>query len=516
MITTILGRVTCFLRNERADDGFSPGAGAAGTACFSGDAVSCAHHCTTQGRTAKRKARPVWPRAADNHLVIVLWLQKPKATWRGFATPSLVGRPGVHVPVRLYRLSYQVREDPLTHALRRAPPTHRSCIGQPAAWPAAMTRILVVGRTDARRSQVAGMLKEGAPAPDLEFATDGPACLQRIGELPRVDCVILVPDSDDLQWQELVSQIAGTRPLTAVIYIAALVDEGVAVDVMKRGAQDYCVLTKITTEGLARAVANAVQRTDMARRIEDQQYSLRTFAHVLVHDLRAPLRSVGGGIDMLIEDLPQAQRQNHAEVLEFIRGGALRMERLIMSLYGLCKAESEPRQRPVDLADLVAELEKALRADLREREAELHLVGEPPRVQADPVLLLQLLQNLVANGVKFNRAARPRVEIAGTTTTFGWRIEVADNGIGIAEEHRTRIFEPFARLHAEDEFPGSGLGLATCSRIAARHGGHLGCTSVPGEGARFILDLPRFDGEAGQRQVTQPLSARGNVADVLR
>ena len=360
------------------------------------------------------------------------------------------------------------------------------------------------------------MLKEGAPAPDLEFATDGPACLQRIGELPRVDCVILVPDSDDPHWPELVSQIAGTRPLTAVIYIAALADEGVAVDVMKRGAQDYCVLTKITTEGLARAVANAVQRTDMARRIEDQQYSLRTFAHVLVHDLRAPLRSVGGGIDMLIEDLPQAQRQNHAEVLEFIRGGALRMERLIMSLYGLCKAESEPRQLPVDLADLVAELEKALRADLREREAELLLVGEPPRFHADPVLLLQLLQNLVANGVKFNRAARPRVEIAGTTTTFGWRIEVADNGIGIAEEHRTRIFEPFARLHAEDEFPGSGLGLATCSRIAARHGGHLGCTSVPGEGARFILDLPRFDGEGSQRQVTQPLSVRGNVADVLR
>jgi len=80
-----------------------------------------------------------------------------------------------------------------------------------------MTRILVVGRTDARRSQVAGMLKEGAPAPDLEFATDGPACLQRIGELPRVDCVILVPDSDDPHWPELVSQIAGTRPLTAVI-----------------------------------------------------------------------------------------------------------------------------------------------------------------------------------------------------------------------------------------------------------------------------------------------------------
>lgn len=360
------------------------------------------------------------------------------------------------------------------------------------------------------------MLKEGAPASDLEFTTDGRACLQRIAELPRIDCVILVPDSEDPCWPELVTQVALTCPFMAVVYIAAPADAGIAVDVMKRGAQDYCVLTKITAEGLSRAVANAVQRTEMARRIDDQQYSLRTFAHVLVHDLRAPLRSVGGGIDMLIEDLAPEHKHTHAEVLEFIRGGAQRMERLIVSLYGLCRADAKPRQTTVDLVDIVTDLRMALNADLMEREADLLLVGDAPSVHADPVLLLQLLQNLVANGIKFNRAARPRVEITGATTPFGWRIEVADNGIGIAEEHRIQVFEPFARLHGEGEFPGSGLGLATCSRIAARHGGHLSCISQPGEGARFVLDLPRPEGEVGQTQITRPSATLKNVARALR
>ncbi|WP_425073954.1 sensor histidine kinase [Sagittula sp. S175] len=317
-------------------------------------------------------------------------------------------------------------------------------------------------------------------------------CEAYLDEHGMPDCVLLNMPLPDRLGLDLLSDIMLRDPLAAVVVTTSKGDDATAVEAMKRGAMDYYVRRNFSETGLERAVLHAVERSQMARRIEDQQHSLRTFAHVLVHDLRGPLRSIRGGIGMLLEDLPKDTREEHSEVLGFVQDGAERMDQLIVALHRYCSLDDATLNiERVDLDLVVRDLRATLRADLRDKGADLTCPAMLPAVLADPTQLTQLLQNLVANGIKYNQSTAPRVHISASEGREGWRIEVSDNGIGIEPEYLEEVFQPFRRLHAAAEYSGTGLGLATCRRIAERHGGQLTCRSKPGEGAVFVLDLPR-------------------------
>jgi signal transduction histidine kinase len=147
--------------------------------------------------------------------------------------------------------------------------------------------------------------------------------------------------------------------------------------------------------------------------------------------------------------------------------------------------------QPVDLVPVIF----GVLADLEERIAKTGArieFGSLPKVMADPMQLRQLLQNLVANGLKFQAAgARPVVEIEGKGNGHGrCEIRVRDNGIGFEEKYLDRIFRPFQRLHGRSEYEGSGMGLAICRKIVARHGGTITAHSRPGKGSTFVVTLP--------------------------
>ena len=144
-------------------------------------------------------------------------------------------------------------------------------------------------------------------------------------------------------------------------------------------------------------------------------------------------------------------------------------------------------------------------SDLGERISRSHARIEftpLPKVMADPMQVRQLMQNLVANALKFQRpGARPHVVIEGRTTDHGdCEISVRDNGIGFEEKYLERIFRPFQRLHGRSEYEGSGMGLAICRKVVARHGGTITARSRPGEGSTFVVTLPAAKIANGERR----------------
>ncbi|MDA0205482.1 MAG: ATP-binding protein [Acidobacteria bacterium] len=146
----------------------------------------------------------------------------------------------------------------------------------------------------------------------------------------------------------------------------------------------------------------------------------------------------------------------------------------------------------VDLNQVAAEVAVDLRSVVESSRACLD-IGVLPEITGDPVALRQLLQNLIANALKFRGEADPVVSVVCGEKPDAWVLSVTDNGIGIAAEHVRNIFQPFQRLHSRNDFDGSGLGLATCQRIVTQHGGKIWVESQPGSGSTFRFTCPKMD-----------------------
>jgi two-component system, chemotaxis family, sensor kinase Cph1 len=167
------------------------------------------------------------------------------------------------------------------------------------------------------------------------------------------------------------------------------------------------------------------------------------------------------------------------------------MRRMIEDLLQFSRVgRAELRVAEVDLGDLVHRVADRARADSTHEGAVVE-VGSLPTVRADAGQLERVVQNLLGNAVKFRRPGMPaRVDVTASRLEAGWRIEVADQGIGVEEQYRERIFRMFQRLHPADRYPGTGIGLAIAERIIDRHGGNMGVGANPSGGATFWFTIP--------------------------
>lgn len=219
---------------------------------------------------------------------------------------------------------------------------------------------------------------------------------------------------------------------------------------------------------------------------------LEQFAYIVSHDLQAPLRTIAGFSQLLTKRCRDRLDADGLEFLGYIDGGAKHLHRLINDLLEYSRAgRREYRLEAVDSQALMDELRQQMHASLEQRSAEL-TYSNLPQVQADRSHLQRLLQNLVDNGLKFQPAgAQPRVDISTTDLGAQWQFSVRDNGIGIKPEYQQKIFGVFTRLHSEDEYPGTGVGLPICQKIVERHGGRLWLESQPGAGSCFHFTLPK-------------------------
>jgi light-regulated signal transduction histidine kinase (bacteriophytochrome) len=178
------------------------------------------------------------------------------------------------------------------------------------------------------------------------------------------------------------------------------------------------------------------------------------------------------------------------EFIAFAVDGVTRMQGLIDDLLAYSRVGT--RKGPLRETDAARAFQQAvanLQAAIQENGAVVRAKGLPV-VCADATQLVQLLQNLIGNAIKFRRAAVPVVQVTASRRGDEWQFAVADNGIGIELRHQRRIFDMFQRLHSRPQYPGNGVGLAICKRIVERHGGRIWVESQPGEGSQFFFTLP--------------------------
>jgi light-regulated signal transduction histidine kinase (bacteriophytochrome) len=176
--------------------------------------------------------------------------------------------------------------------------------------------------------------------------------------------------------------------------------------------------------------------------------------------------------------------------------GATRMQELILGLlaYGRTGTRGHELRTTSSEAALAAALGNLVAA-IQESDAVIRS-GPLPPVWADPVQLQQVFQNLLGNAIKFRHTRQPEIQVSGEESGAEWHFWVADNGIGIDPQHSGRIFQLFQQLHAREEYPGTGIGLAICKKIAERHGGRIWVESQPGHGATFHFTISKSGSEA--------------------
>lgn len=323
----------------------------------------------------------------------------------------------------------------------------------------------------------------------------------------RFDCVFLDYLLEGDSGLEVIRAIRAAGDDTPIIAVSGNGSEEVAVEALSLGAQDYMVKAGLTPAGVKRSLTNAIEKVRFKRLLAEQRRDLEDFAHVAAHDLREPLAGVILFVEWLQDRFADQADDQARGVFTRVLDGADNMSRLLDAL--LEYAEVGRSQQPLEAVGL-AEVVDAATANLQRRIQQTGAVIEAdglPTVLGDRFGLVQLLQNLLANAIKFSGDATPVIRIGARAEQGRWLVSVADNGIGVAPEDHDKIFAPFRRLHQKSEYEGSGIGLATCKRIIAQHEGEIWVESELGVGTTFWFTLPTADAAAAASNNAQQAEA---------
>ncbi len=236
------------------------------------------------------------------------------------------------------------------------------------------------------------------------------------------------------------------------------------------------------------------KRTEALKQISDElsrsNADLKQFAYAASHDLKEPLRNVGGFATLLEKRYKGNLDEKADEYIDYIVEGVKRMERLIQDLleYSQVGRKGKPF-RPVNCSVALEEAIHSLHSVIEESGVEL-TYDLLPTVTVDASQLSRLFQNLISNAIKFRSDKPLKIHISADHKGDEWVFSVKDNGIGIDPKFAERIFVIFQRLHTKEEYEGTGIGLAICKKIVERHGGRIWVEPEPGAGSIFYFTLP--------------------------
>ncbi len=245
-------------------------------------------------------------------------------------------------------------------------------------------------------------------------------------------------------------------------------------------------LEKYTNE-LEHRVAERTQDLLMANK------ELESFAYSVSHDLRAPLRAISGFSDIIVDTYQDSMDKDAIKMFQYIRESATNMSQMIQDLLKFSRMiQSTGNREAIDLKYLLEVVIRDLDKEIREHQAVIEFPKSYPLLNSDKTLLKQIYQNLIQNAIIYHRPGVPpliKLDIAEEDEIL--ILSVSDNGIGIAGEHQQKIFEVFKRLHKQEEYSGTGIGLALVKKAVSKLGGRIRLESVPGEGTSFYIELPK-------------------------
>jgi len=373
-------------------------------------------------------------------------------------------------------------------------------------------------------------------AAEVQHATDGAAGLAML-RANAYDCVLLDFSLPDMTGLEFLEDACADRGLPcAVVLVTGHGNEAVAVEAMKRGAQDYLVKDKVDANTLWRAITGAVTQTTLRQRLAGSVHALtaanaalaqevvtRTaaelalrrakeiaeqanqaktrFVAMVTHELRTPLNGILGYAQLLRMEGGLRARQT-AHVGAMMKAGQHLLEMIEQVLDFACLETSGMAlsNAPVAIGALTEGCIGFIAPLATERGLSLRLISAhdaPREIVMDPVRLRQVVLNLLGNAVKYTTTGGVELRVLAGGTAGGVRLEIADTGPGIDDAERERLFRDFERLDATPSVEGAGLGLAIAARIVSRMGGTIGHTPNPTGGSVFWLDLPPgIDGPA--------------------
>jgi signal transduction histidine kinase len=217
---------------------------------------------------------------------------------------------------------------------------------------------------------------------------------------------------------------------------------------------------------------------------------LEHFAYVASHDLRAPMTTISGYLQLLKEKSDMGRDADATTFITTALNNLRRMQEMIDSLLTRSKMNKEDRPlAPVDMNSVVYQARANLEAAIVETGAAL-TIGQLPELPADEPQMIQLFQNLIDNAIKFRAKAKPRIEINAHKENSEWIFSVRDNGIGFDMKDTNRLFKTYEQLDTSNERPGTGIGLSTCKRIVEYHKGRIWAESAPDKGSTFYFSIP--------------------------
>jgi two-component system, NtrC family, sensor kinase len=420
------------------------------------------------------------------------------------------------------------KEEDLGVILARFAAMMRTARTQPqgAAHGAAGTkRILAVDDSMTYLHELSSALRDEGY--DVVLAHTGEEAIAMLA-VQNVDCILLDLMMPGIGGQETCRRIKATAALrnTPLIMLTAVDDRQALIDGLSTGADDYIaksnefdvlrariqaqirrkqfedenrrIREKLLSSELEAAEARAARelaeaRASLVEELEYKNKELEAFSYSVSHDLRAPLRSIDGFSQALIEDYGERLDETALSHLNRIRAAANRMATLIDDMLLLSRvSRAAVNRQQVHLSALVKEVADVLKNQNPDRAVELQVQSDL-YAHADPGLMRILFDNLLGNAWKFtSRTADARIEfrsrMRGKDTVFF----VKDNGAGFDMAHSGKLFQPFQRLHSEADFPGTGIGLATVRRVVDHHRGQVWAESAVGEGSTLFFTLPYF------------------------
>jgi light-regulated signal transduction histidine kinase (bacteriophytochrome) len=257
----------------------------------------------------------------------------------------------------------------------------------------------------------------------------------------------------------------------------------------------FGLMVSLLAGGVVQAMSTSRRRAEaladqMTIELKRSNEELERFAFLASHDLQQPLRTVSGFVQLLERQYGEQLDAPAREYIDHALRGTRQMGTLIDDLLAYSRVSRDDRPlAPVPLDDAWDAAVEQLKATIESSDAIVQR-GPLPVVDGDRGQLVQVFANLIGNAVKYRGDTPPEVKADARRVNGVWEIAVQDNGIGIAPEDHERIFEMFRRLHTEDEFEGTGVGLALAKRIVERSGGDIRVQSQRGRGSRFIVVLP--------------------------